>query len=154
MNTKRLNQRKNRFPKQRISQLGNSLAPIIIALGISAIATVGFLKQGTKLSDKNSALSSQYEVIELLDQWNTIRSTKPLNQIVRSDLPIDSLNIHGEQIRWKIVNNEHIVMYMLPSREACIQTIQIIPKTTKGINFSTNQPNPQCLGADMIIDLD
>ena len=94
MNTKRLNQRKNRFPKQRISQLSNSLAPIIIALSISAIATVSFLKQGTKLSDKNSALSSQYEIIEFLDQWNTIRSTKPLNQIVKSDLPIDSLNIH------------------------------------------------------------
>ncbi|MGB1333737.1 MAG: hypothetical protein ACPG57_02415 [Porticoccaceae bacterium] len=154
MNAKRLNQRKNRFPKQRISQLGNSLAPIIIALGISAIATVGFLKQGTKLSDKNSALSSQYEVIELLDQWNTIRSTKPLNQIVTSDLPIDSLNIHGEQIRWKIVNNEHIVMYMLPSIEACIQTIQIIPKTTKGINVSTPNENPLCFGANMMIHLD
>ena len=135
MNTKRLNQRKNRFPKQRISQLGNSLAQIIIALSISAIASVSFLKQGTKLSDKNSALSSQYDVIELLDQWNTIRSTKPLNQIVRSDLPIDSLNIHGELIRLKIVNNEHIVIYMLPSREACIQTIQIIPRTTKRNKF-------------------
>jgi hypothetical protein len=139
---------------QRKSPLGNSLVPVIIALAISALASVAFLKQGTKLSDKNSALSSQYEVIELLDQWNTIRSTKPLNQIVKSDLPIDSLNIHGEQIRWKIVNNEHIVMYMLPSIEACIQTKQIIPKTTKGINVSTKKPNPQCFGADMIIDLD
>lgn len=152
MNTKRLNQRKNRFPKQRISQLGNSLAPIIIALSISAIATVGFLKQGTKLSDKNSALSSQYDVIELLDQWNIIRSTKPLNQIVRSDLPIDSLNIHGEQIRWKIVNILSCICYLL--EKPAYKQYKLSLRQQKGINFSKNQHNPQCLGADMIIDLD
>mgnify|MGYP003333503578 CR=1 FL=1 len=97
MNTKRLNQRKNRFPKQRISQLGNSLAPIIIALGISAIATVGFLKQGTKLSDKNKALSAQYEMIEVLEQWNSLKSWKTTNQITSMEFPISDyrINIYG-----------------------------------------------------------
>ena len=94
MNTKRLNQRKNRFPNQRISQLGNSLAPIIIALGISAIATVGFLKQGTKLSDKNKALSAQYEIIEVLEQWNSLKSWKTTNQITSMEFPSSDYRIN------------------------------------------------------------
>lgn len=37
---------------QRKTQLGNSLVPVIIALAISAVASVAFLNQGSKLAEK------------------------------------------------------------------------------------------------------
>jgi hypothetical protein len=37
---------------QRKIQLGNSLVPVIIALAISAVASVAFLNQGSKLTEK------------------------------------------------------------------------------------------------------
>lgn len=37
---------------QRKIQLGNSLVPVIITLAISAVASVAFLNQGSKLAEK------------------------------------------------------------------------------------------------------
>jgi hypothetical protein len=40
---------------QRKIQLGNSLVPVIIALAISALASVAFLDQGSNLAKKISS---------------------------------------------------------------------------------------------------
>ena len=72
---------------QRKIQLGNSLVPVIIALAISTVASVAFLNQGSKLTEKNKVLAAQFEIIELLDQWNTIRRIKDLSKISKSDMP-------------------------------------------------------------------
>lgn len=69
------------------NQLGNTLIPVIIALAISAVASVAFLKQGTDISDKAKVLEAQYEIANLLQYWNTIKRTKPINQITINDFP-------------------------------------------------------------------
>jgi hypothetical protein len=67
------------------NQLGNTLIPVIIALAISAVASVAFLKQGADLSTKAKILEAQYEIADLLQQWNRIKSTT--SNITQSDLP-------------------------------------------------------------------
>ena len=67
------------------NQLGNTLIPVIIALAISAVASVAFLKQGADLSAKAKILEAQYEIADLLQQWNRIKSTT--SNITQSDLP-------------------------------------------------------------------
>ena len=65
----------------------STLVPVIIALAFSALASVAFLNQGSKLTEKNKVLAAQFEIIELLDQWNTIRRIKDLSKISKSDMP-------------------------------------------------------------------
>jgi hypothetical protein len=69
------------------NQSGNTLIPVIIALGISAAASVAFLKQGGNLSAQAKALEAQYEIASVLQQWNRSKATKPIDQITSSDLP-------------------------------------------------------------------
>lgn len=56
------------------NQLGNTLIPVIIALAISAVASVGFLNQGANLSASTKILKAQYEIADALDQWSTIKA--------------------------------------------------------------------------------
>jgi hypothetical protein len=69
------------------NQLGNTLIPVIIALAISAVASVSFLKKGADLSTQAKILEAQYEIADLLQYWNRIKSTKGINNIKVSDLP-------------------------------------------------------------------
>jgi hypothetical protein len=69
------------------NQLGNTLIPVIIALAISAVASIAFLKQGANLSTQAKILEAQYEIADLLQYWNRLKSTKDINQIMPSDLP-------------------------------------------------------------------
>ena len=69
------------------NQLGNTLIPVIIALAISAVASVSFLKKGADLSTQAKLLEAQYEIADLLQYWNRIKSTKDINKIKMSDLP-------------------------------------------------------------------
>lgn len=69
------------------NQLGNTLIPVIIALAISAVARVSFLKKGADLSTQAKTLEAQYEIADLLQYWNRIKSTKGINNIKTSDLP-------------------------------------------------------------------
>ena len=69
------------------NQLGNTLIPVIIALAISAVASVAFLRQGANLADQNKQLKVQYELAGVLQQWNKIKGTKAIVNITSSDLP-------------------------------------------------------------------
>jgi len=84
---------------QRKTQLGNSLVPVIIALAISAVASVAFLDQGSILASKNKAHSAQFEIIELLDQWKSLKSWKKTSQITPMEFPSSDyrINIYGAQ---------------------------------------------------------
>ena len=119
---------------QRKIQLGNSLVPVIIALAISALASVAFLDQGSNLAKKNKQLLAQYEIIELLDQWNTIRRIKDLSKISQSDMPLSSNNIFQLGINWTYMNGKHAFSYVFPSEDLCRETLTLIPKDMKGID--------------------
>ena len=64
----------------------STLVPVIIALAISAVASVAFLREGSKLSDKSKVAHAQYEILEIIDEWNTIRRIKDLSKISQSDI--------------------------------------------------------------------
>jgi hypothetical protein len=53
--------------------LGNTLVPVIIALAISALATIAFLTQGANLSTKNKVLVAQNEIASLISEWNVAK---------------------------------------------------------------------------------
>ena len=74
------------------NQLGNTLIPVIIALAISAVASVAFLKQGADLSAKAKILEAQYEISDALKEWNRIKST-PITDA--KDLPSLITNTKG-----------------------------------------------------------
>ena len=91
---KKLNElsKKTYVTDQRKIQLGNSLVPILIALAISAVASVAFLDQGTNLAKKNKKLQAQYEIVERLQTWNRIKKLTPI------PLPAIKSNVFGGRI--------------------------------------------------------
>lgn len=67
---------------------------MVIALAISAVASVGFLNQGANLSASSKILKAQYEITDALDQWSKI---KVMETIV---LPIPKTNAFNEEIKF------------------------------------------------------
>lgn len=135
---------------QRKTQLGNSLVPVIIALAISAVASVAFLNQGSKLTEKNKVLAAQFEIIELLDQWNTIRRIKDLSKISKPDMPPLSNNIFQLSIKWTFLNDHPAFFYRFTSRNLCFKTLTVIPKDMEGVD---NGLPPKCLMSHLLIRL-
>ena len=52
---------------------GNTLVPVIIALSISAIATIAFLNQGANLAADNKNILAQNEIATIMQTWNILR---------------------------------------------------------------------------------
>jgi hypothetical protein len=69
----KLSSRKRSEYRPRKSR-GNTLVPVIIALAISAIATVAFLNQGADLSTKNKIVIAQNEIASAMGDWVVIRT--------------------------------------------------------------------------------
>jgi hypothetical protein len=88
------------------NQLGNTLIPVIIALAISAVASIAFLKQGADLSAQAKVLEAQYEVAAILQEWNRLKSAVGISAItgnttVRAgDFPSNLTNIYGGDVRY------------------------------------------------------
>ncbi len=55
---------------------GNTLVPIIIALSISSVASIAFLKQGADLSEKQKVIKAPYEVLEYIEEWVNLKKEK------------------------------------------------------------------------------
>ena len=55
---------------------GNTLVPVIIALSISSVAAVAFLKQGADLSEKQKVIQAPHEVLEYLEEWVNLKKEK------------------------------------------------------------------------------
>lgn len=63
---------------------GNTLVPVIIALAISAIATIAFLTQGANLAESNKVLVAQNEIASLIADWGVAKEAYSGN---RSQIP-------------------------------------------------------------------
>ena len=66
-------------------QFGNTLVPMVIALAICAVASVGFLNQGANLSASSKILKAQYEIADALDQWSTIKAMESTRLKLNND---------------------------------------------------------------------
>lgn len=87
---------------QRKIQLGNSLVPVIIALAISAVASVAFLNQGSKLTEKNKVLAAQSELTAILEEWNSRKSSLGVSSINYANFPSGALrkNVHNDDVQY------------------------------------------------------
>jgi hypothetical protein len=72
---------------------GNTLVPVIIALAISAIATIAFLNQGADLSTKNKIVVAQNEIASAISDWVVIRETSGVGTDKDDPKPADRGNI-------------------------------------------------------------
>jgi hypothetical protein len=52
---------------------GNTLVPVIIALAISALATIAFLDQGANLQEDTKVVAAQNEIIALLQDYDVAK---------------------------------------------------------------------------------
>ena len=91
---------------QSKNQLGNTLILVIIALAISAVASIAFLRQGGDLSDQAKVLEAQYEVAAILQEWNRLKSAVGISAITRNitvsagDFPSNLTNIYGGNVSY------------------------------------------------------
>jgi hypothetical protein len=65
---------------------GNTLVPVIIALAISAIATVAFLNQGANLATDNKLVIAQNEIAVALSDWVVARTSGNANPAARGNI--------------------------------------------------------------------
>ena len=72
---------------------GNTLVPVIIALAISAIATIAFLNQGADLSTKNKIVIAQNEIASALSDWVVIREANGVGTSAGDPVPAGKGNI-------------------------------------------------------------
>ena len=80
---------------------GNTLVPIIIALSISSVAAVAFLKEGADLSEKQKQINAPDEVLDIIEEFVQVNSAKDYANIVASDLTFPGKkNVYGQAISY------------------------------------------------------
>ena len=116
---------------------GNTLVPVIIALAISAIATVAFLNQGADLSAKNKVVIAQNEVASAISEWVVSReATGGANAATTATLPpAQGDNIFGGNVSFAALGNQ--------INAAAIFGGQVIPADTRYLVFPTDD-GPTC----------
>lgn len=78
------------------TQQGNTLVPVIIALAISMVSTLGFIKQGNNLSNTTNQLLAQNEITKLIGHWNSLKTIKAKKDMdEKNDFPDLSENTYG-----------------------------------------------------------
>ena len=93
-------------PKQSVRrrQRGNTLVPVVLGLGIAAVATVSFLNQGEGLIDDNTRVLAINEVTSILKDYNAIRSAGvAVGSVTNAMVPgfaTTPTNIYGNANGW------------------------------------------------------
>lgn len=82
----KLNRRKRSEYRPR-KWRGNTLVPVIIALAISAIATVAFLNQGANLAADNKIVIAQNEIVAIHGEYTLAAFRKGAANVADDDLP-------------------------------------------------------------------
>ena len=84
-------QKRQEYKPQKLR--GNTLVPVIIALAISAIATIAFLNQGADLSVKNKMVIAQNQIASAISDWVVIRETSGVGTADTDPKPANRDNI-------------------------------------------------------------
>ena len=137
---------KNNSSYQTTYQRGNTLVPVIIGLAISAIATIAFLNQGANLSQKNKILMAQNEIARAIQQWNILKSTKPLSAIASADIPTIT-NVFGQDLEFTVnldgsKNKQAYFTYKTNSANSCA-------RLKSGLGLSSNMEGISSLGVSV-----
>lgn len=108
-------------PKQSVrrQQRGNTLVPVLLGLGIAAVATVSFLNQGEGLIADNTRVLAINEVTSILKDYNAIRSAGvAVGDVTAVMVPgLTAANIYGTDSRWD--DDDTIFSYTADSAQTC-----------------------------------
>ena len=92
----------NLKPSAQGRQRGNTLVPVVIGLGIAAVATAAFISQGADLANENNLMLAKNELTSLLGDVNLANVT---GVGVTSGL-LASTNIYGNTNEYTAANKE------------------------------------------------
>ena len=126
---------------------GNTLVPIIIALSISSVASIAFLKQGADLSERQKQINAPKEAFEYLQEWINLRKQKQFHyQITPAELSFhNTQNVLGYWVRYEqgtAAGRSSTFSYLTRSPSHCIQIKSIFEK--HGIKDSKNKRVIKC----------
>jgi len=87
---------------------GNTLVPVIIALAISAIATITFLNQGAGLQASNKSILAQNEIATMMNSWSILRASSAKTDIkaVDASLTGNQVKIPSSMLKVNVYGNE------------------------------------------------
>lgn len=125
------------LPRMALACRGNTLAPVVIALFISALASIAFLQQGAQLSEKQKLIRAPEEVMEIINEWIRVRSSKDYIDIKTPDLSFHKeKNVFGHKISYNEVSNIDLanVEYRTHSETTCKQLKSILDKNALMVN--------------------
>jgi hypothetical protein len=138
---------------------GNTLVPVIIALAISALATIAFLSQGANLAMENKVLVAQNEIAALIYEWNVANEALggPTN-VPATFLANTSNTTYNQAITFSQATAKDgtkagvaaTMSYKTESDEACISLSTKISTQQDGV---ASIPVPSCDSATLTITL-
>ena len=119
-------------------QLGNSLVPILIALAISAVASVAFLDQGSKLTEKNKVLAAQFELTAILEEWNSRKSSLGVSSITHLNFPSATFrkNVYNAKVQYFPTyhgDSKVLIYYGFKSINEC-EAARVIMSNMRGVS--------------------
>ena len=122
---------------------GNTLVPVIIALAISAIATIAFLNQGANLAADNKKILAQNQISSLLGEWSIVTSTNSISAVRQANLPLVANNttVYGAALTFNQCTganntcgaNEPNIAFTVDTATNCTALDAAIPGTLAGI---------------------
>lgn len=120
------------LPRMALACRGNTLAPVVIALFISAVASIAFLQQGAQLSEKQKLIRAPEEAFEYAQEWINLRKQKKNHyEITSAELSFHKTNnVFGYGISYEQGNTlkPSSIQYPTKSQSHCIQLKSILEK--------------------------
>ena len=124
-------------PKYHKNFYGNTLVPVIIALAISAIATIAFLNKGANLTSDTKLVLAQNEINEMMYQYSLLRTQTTLANIGDSFTGVLALgvirmpqtvakprNVYGNQVTYRSIGTR--LEYPTPDSSTCTALVTIL----------------------------
>jgi len=125
---------------------GNTLVPVIIALAISAIATVAFLNQGANLAQDNKIILAQNEISSIMNTWNVLRTSHAIDDIENAgtltgsqvEIPgsILKVNVYGTAATYAATDGSQSLDYTTEAQDVC-ERLEPTVKKILGVSATT-----------------
>lgn len=134
---------------------GNTLVPIIIALTISSVAAVAFLKQGADLSEKQKQINAPDEVLGIVEEFVQLNSSKNYVNIVASDLTFPGTrNVYNYPIYFteSTAIRPAYVRYITKSPDTCNNLRTVIEKYQLVVDVQCGHFMLVCNNKDLCIE--
>ena len=144
------------LPRMALACRGNTLAPVVIALFISALASIAFLQQGAQLSEKQKQIQAPEEVLDIIEEFVQLNNSKDYANIVASDLTFPGTsNVYNHTITFYPASTSGrlaaYVKYHADNKANCENLKTIIEKYKLMITLSCGHRIYSCYGADLCI---